>query len=400
MSLLSETLRDITVLDLSRNLAGPYCTMLLGDLGADVIKIESPGSGDDTRNWRPPDWNGQSATFLACNRNKRSITIDLDSGDGQRLVRRLASRADVVVSSFRPGSLAKRGLDYGSLCDLNEGLVYCSISAYGSKGPKKDAPGYDPVLQAETGLMSMTGHPDGPAARVGVGAIDLGTGMWAAVGIQAALRNRSESAMGSLVEVSLFETAAWLLSYHMEGYLATGESPQRQGNGTPFVAPYEVFATADRDLMVTAGNDRLFVSLCRVLGLPELPQDPAYAHNADRVANRITLHKVLENRFKGKVAAEWEALLGAETVPCSRIRSVADLVHDPQLDALEMLVEIPHPDIPDLRVVDIPLTLNGDRATHRQPPPRLGEQTSAILEEFGVPPEEIEALVRERVVSR
>jgi crotonobetainyl-CoA:carnitine CoA-transferase CaiB-like acyl-CoA transferase len=400
MSLLSETLRDITVLDLSRNLAGPYCTMLLGDLGADVIKIESPGSGDDTRNWRPPEWNGQSATFLACNRNKRSITIDLDSGDGQRLVRRLASRADVVVSSFRPGSLAKRGLDYGSLCDLNKGLVYCSISAYGSTGPKKDAPGYDPVLQAETGLMSMTGHPDGPAARVGVGAIDLGTGMWAAVGIQAALRNRSESAVGSLVEVSLYETAAWLLSYHVEGYLATGQSPQRQGNGTPFVAPYEVFATADGDLMVTAGNDRLFVSLCRVLGLPELPQDPAYAHNADRVANRITLHKVLENRFKGKVAAEWEVLLGTEGVPCSRVRSVADLVHDPQLDALDMLVEIPHPDIPNLRVVDIPLTLNGERATHRLPPPRLGEQTSAILEEFGVPPEEIEALVRERVVSR
>jgi crotonobetainyl-CoA:carnitine CoA-transferase CaiB-like acyl-CoA transferase len=223
--------------------------------------------------------------------------------------------------------------------------------------------------------------------------------MWAAVGIQAALRNRSETGMGALVEVSLYETAAWWLSYHVEGYLATGESPQRQGNGTPFVAPYEVFATADGDLMVTAGNDRLFVSLCRVLGLPDLPEDPAYAHNADRVANRIMLHELLEERFKGKGAAEWEVLLGAETVPCSRVRSVADFVHDPQLDALEMLVEMPHPDIPDLRVVDIPLTLNGERATHRCPPPLLGEQTTAILEELGVPPEEIEALVREGVVS-
>ena len=398
-ALLSETLRGITVLDLSRNLAGPYCTMLLGDLGADVIKVETPGSGDDTRNWKPPEWNGQSATFLACNRNKRSITIDLDAEAGQQLVRRLATRADVVVSSFRPGSLAKRGLDYESLRDLNQGLVYCSITAYGSKGPKKDAPGYDPVLQAETGLMSMTGHPDGPPARVGVGVIDLGTGMWATVGIQAALRNRSDTGVGALVEVSLYETAAWWLSYHVEGYLATGESPQRQGNGTPFVAPYETFATADGDLMVTAGNDGLFASLCRVLDLPGLPDDPAYAHNADRVAHRVALHELLEDRFKSKAAVEWEALLGAETVPCSRVRSVADLVGDPQLEALGMLVDLPHPDIPDMRVVDIPLTLNGERATHRLPPPRLGEQTAVILEELGVPPHEIEALVRERVVS-
>jgi len=398
-SLLSETLRGVTVLDLSRNLAGPYCTMLLGDLGADVIKVESPGSGDDTRDWRPPEWNGQSAAFLACNRNKRSITIDLDTDAGQRLVRRLAARADVVVSSFRPGSLTKRGLDHDSLRDHNEGLVYCSITAYGSTGPKKDAPGYDPVLQAETGMMSMTGHPDGPPVRLGVGAIDLGTGMWAAVGIQAALSNRRDSGEGALVEVSLYETAAWLLSYHAEGYLATGVSPQRQGNGTPFVAPYDVFATADGDLMVTAGNDRLFALLCQVLDLPDLMNDSAYAHNGDRVTNRIALHEILERRFKERPAAEWEALLGAEIIPCSRIRSVADFVDDPQLDALGMLVKMPHPDIPDLRVVDIPLTLNGVRATHRLAPPLLGQQTSEILEELGVTSAEIDDLMEKGVVS-
>ncbi len=397
--LLSETLHSTTVLDLSRNLAGPYCTMLLGDLGADVIKVESPGSGDDTRSWRPPEWNGQSATFLACNRNKRSVTIDLDAPAGQQLVRRLATRADVVVSSFRPGSLAKRGLDYESLQNLNEGLVYCSITAYGSKGPKKDAPGYDPVLQAETGIMSMTGYPDGPPARLGIGAIDLGTAMWAAVGIQAALRNRCESGVGALVEVSLYETAAWWLSYHVQGYLATGEVPQRQGNGTPFVAPYEVFATADGVLMVTAGNDRLFVSLCRVLDVPQLAGDPAYTHNADRVANRVALHDALEARLKERTAAEWEVLLGAESIPCSRVRSVADLVHDPQLHALDMLVEMPHPDIPDLRVVNMPLSLDGERASHRRPPPRLGEHTAAILEELGVTAPELDGLVRDRVVS-
>jgi crotonobetainyl-CoA:carnitine CoA-transferase CaiB-like acyl-CoA transferase len=398
-SLLSEALRGLIVLDLSRNLAGPYCTMLLGDLGADVIKVESPESGDDTRSWRPPAWNGQSATFLACNRNKRSITIDLDAEAGQELVRRLASRADVMISSFRPGSLAKRGLDYDSMRHLNAGLIYCSITAYGSKGPKKDASGYDPVLQAETGIMSMTGHPDGPPARLGVGAIDLGTGMWAAVGIQAALRNRSDSGVGALVEVSLYETAAWWLSYHLEGYLATGVNPQRQGNGTPFVAPYEVFATADGDLMVTAGNDRLFGSLCRVLDLPDLATDPSYATNADRVANRITLREQLQERFEERTAAQWELLLGTETIPCSRVHSVADLANDAQLDALGMLVEMPHPDIPDFRVVDIPLMLNGERATHRFPPPRLGEQTASILEELGVPTEEIAALVRDGVVT-
>jgi crotonobetainyl-CoA:carnitine CoA-transferase CaiB-like acyl-CoA transferase len=398
-SQLSETLSGVTVLDLSRNLAGPYCTMLLADLGADVIKVESPGSGDDTRNWRPPEWNGESAAFLACNRNKRSITIDLDVDAGQQLIRQLAAHADVVVSSFRPGSLAKRGLDFESLGAFNEGLVYCSITAYGPKGPKKDAPGYDPILQAETGLMSMTGHPDGPPARIGVGAFDLGTGMWAAVGIQAALQNRSKSGIGALVEVSLYETAAWLLSYHLEGYLATGESPQRQGNGAPFVAPYETFATADGDLMVTAGNDRLFVSLCQVLGVPDLALNPDYVRNADRVANRIVLHQLLEHRFKERTAVEWEVLLSAENFPCSRVRSVGDLAGDVQLDALGMLVDIPHPDIPDLRVVDIPLTLNGERATHRFPPPRLGEQTTSILEELGIPPEEIETLLQEGVVT-
>jgi crotonobetainyl-CoA:carnitine CoA-transferase CaiB-like acyl-CoA transferase len=222
-SLLTETHRGVTVLDLSRNLAGPYCTMLLGDLGANVIKVESPEAGDDTRNWRPPAWNSHSATFLACNRNKRSIAIDLDAELGQRLVRRLAEKSDVVVSSFRPGSLAKRGLDYDTLRHGNEGLVYCSISAYGPRGPKQDAPGYDPVIQAETGIMSMNGYPDQPAARLGIGAIDLGTGMWAAVGIQAALSNRKES---GLVEVSLYETCR-LVAFVPRGGLS------RHGRDTP-----------------------------------------------------------------------------------------------------------------------------------------------------------------------
>ena len=272
---LSDVLSGVTVLDLSRNLAGPYCTMLLGDLGAEVVKVESL-SGDDTRRWRPPAWGDESATFLACNRNKRSLALDLDAEGGRDIVTRLALDADVVVSSFRPGSLAKRGLDYESLVSVNPGLVYCSISAYGSRGPKQDLPGYDPVLQAESGIMSVTGHRDGPPARLGVGAIDLGTALWATIGIQAALRTRAETGTGTLIEVSLYETAAWWLSYLIAGYMGSGEVPQRHGSAAAFLAPYEVFATARGELMVSCGNDQLFAALCAGLGLSHLPADPAF----------------------------------------------------------------------------------------------------------------------------
>ena len=258
----SDALAGITVLDLTRNFAGPYCSMLLADLGAEVIKVESPTAGDDTRQWRPPEWNGLSATFLAANRGKRSIAVDLDDEGGQGVVRRLAARADVVISSFRPGSLAKRGLDHESLRRDNPRLIYCSISAYGSQGPKRDWPGYDPILQAESGMMALTGYPEGPPARLPIAAIDLGTAMWASVGIQAALRSRDQTGVGGLVEVSLYETAAWWLSYLIAGYLGSGEEPQRRGSGAPFLAPYEVFATSDGDLMVTAANDDLFARLC------------------------------------------------------------------------------------------------------------------------------------------
>jgi crotonobetainyl-CoA:carnitine CoA-transferase CaiB-like acyl-CoA transferase len=394
----SDALAGISVLDLTRNFAGPYCSMLLGDLGADVIKVESPLAGDDTRQWRPPAWNGQSATFLAGNRGKRSIAIDLDDDAGREVARRLATRADVIISSFRPGSLAKRGLGYPELRPDNPGLIYCSITAYGSKGPKRDWPGYDPVLQAESGIMSLTGYPDGPPARLPIAAIDLGTAMWASVGIQAALRTRSETGVGSLVEVSLYETAAWWLSYLIAGYMGSGEEPERHGSGASFLAPYEVFATSDGDMMVTAANDDLFAGLCDALELPDLPADPSYRHNADRVANRATLHDLLQSRFLEKTADEWHALLRSRSVPCSPVRSVADFVGDEHLAALGMVVPLPHPDIPDLRVVGTPLSLGGVRPTSSRPPPRLGEHTQQVLAELGYTTEEIDGLSRRRVI--
>lgn len=233
---LSESLTGLRVVDLTRNLAGPYCTMVLADLGADVVKIESPTGGDDSRSWQPPGWNGQSATFLSANRNKRSLALDLDTDAGRQLVRELAAGADVVVESFRPGSLRARGLDYESLRALNPAVIYCSITGYGNRGPESGRPGYDPVVQAGTGIMELTGYPDGPPARLGIGAVDLGTALWAAIGIQAALANRASHGEGALIEASLFETSAWWLSYHLIGYLGTGATPQRQGTGTPFIA--------------------------------------------------------------------------------------------------------------------------------------------------------------------
>lgn len=394
---LSRTLHGVRVLDLSRNLAGPFCTMVLGDLGADVIKIEHPAGGDDTRAWLPPQWNGLSAVNLAANRNKRSVAVDLDHPEGQEIVRALAARADVVIESFRPGSLAKRGLDYPSVAALNERVVYCSISAYGSQGPKRDLPGYDPVLQAETGIMSLTGRPEDQPVRLGISAIDLGTALWATIGIQAALIERAATGTGTHLQASLFETSTWWLSYQLVGYLGSGVAPQRHGSAAPFIAPYEVFATSDGDLLLTAGNDAMFATVTALLAVPDLVEDERYRTNADRVANRQALHDALQIRLSTKTSAEWQHIFRDNGIPCSPVRTVADLAADPQLDALSLLVNLAHPDVPDLRLVDTPITMDEARATHRYPPPRLGEHGSEVLAEMGYSEAAIAAL-RERGV--
>ena len=272
-------LKGIRVVDLTRNLAGPYCTMLLADLGADVVKIEQPGAGDDTRSWAPPLWGGVSATFLAANRNKRSVAVDLDRPEGVELVRQLARDADVLVESFRPGSLERRGLGYEAMREANPRLVYCSVSAFGQEGPLSDRPGYDPVIQAHTGILSVTGESDGPPVRLGVAAIDLGTGLWASIGILAALTARNETGAGSRVETSLYEVATWWLSYQIAGFLGSGVLPHRKGTQAPFISPYEVFEASDGGIMVAAANDRLFVALCEVLERTDLLSDARFATN-------------------------------------------------------------------------------------------------------------------------
>jgi len=396
---LNATLAGTRVLDLTRNLAGPFCTMILGDLGADVVKVEAPGRGDDTRDWAPPAWNGESATFLSANRNKRSLAVDLDDPGGAGIVRRLAARADVVVESFRPGSLDKRGLGYDDLRVGNEGLVYCSISAFGTTGPMAASPGYDPVLQAYAGIMSLTGEADRAPVRLGVGAIDLGTALWATIAVQAALAARREHGRGTRIETSLYEIAVWWLSYHVAGYLASGVTPGRTGTRAAFIAPYETFPTADGELMVAAANDNLFGAFARALELDDLPGDRRFATNRDRVANRDQLRDLIVDRLAARPALEWEGLLMARSIPCSRIRTVADVVADEQTRALGLIGSVPHPLIPGLRLVDLPISEEGRRGDLRRPPPLLGEHTDEVLEELGYEPGDIAVLRRRGTIA-
>ncbi len=392
-------LRGVRVLDLTRNLAGPYCTMILGDMGADVIKVERPGSGDDVRNWSPPTWNGESTTFLSANRNKRSIAVDINTSEGVKIIRKVAHQADVLVESFKPGSLSKRGLGYDDLRDMNAGLVYCSISGYGNDGPLQNRPGYDPIMQASTGIIDMTGEPDQDPVRLPIAVNDIGAGLWAVIGILSALMRRQSTGHGSRVETSLFETASWWMNYHITSYLATGISPVRCGTGTPWLAPYEVYPAADEGLLVCVGNDNLFRRFVDELQIPELAADDRFATNPMRVENRIELRRIIIERFLTRTAAEWEEKLLARSIPCSRILSVADLLQNEQFQALELLQPFPHPLIPELQLVDLPVSQDRERAAKMDAPPLLGEQTDSILAEFGFGDEEIQGFRQKGVVA-
>ena len=396
---IGTSLRDIRVLALTRNLAGPYCTMILGDMGADVIKIERPGYGDDTRTWTPPTWNGESTTFLSANRNKRSMAVDINVPEGVKIVQKLAYQADILVESFKPGSLQKRGLGYEDLKEKNPGLIYCSISGYGNDGPLQYNPGYDPIMQATTGIMDMTGEPDQEPVRLPIAVNDMGAGMWAVIGILSALMTRQATGQGCQVETSLFETAAWWMNYHVTSYLATGVAPVRCGTGTPFIAPYEVYPASDEGLLVCVGNDNLFRRFVEELHIPELAMDERFATNPMRVKNRDELRRIIIKRFQTRTAAEWEDRFSARSIPCSRILTVADLVHNEQLRALNLLKSFPHPSIPDLRLIDMPVSQNKERAAHHYSPPLLGEQTNMILFELGYTEDEVGELRKKDVIT-
>jgi len=393
-------LTGVRVLDVTTSIAGPYCAQILAALGADVIKVERPDTGDDGRAWGPPFWNGEGTMFLSANAGKRSLALSLRDPRGREALLRLVDGVDVFLQSLRPGLADELDLGPDTLKERNPRLVYCSVGAYGHVGPLSHEPGYDALMQAAGGLISMTGEPGRPGARVGSSLIDQGTGTWAALGVLAALLERDRSGAGSVVDVSLYETALGYIGYHLAGYLADGTVPHGQGTRFPMVAPYQVFPTRDGELMIAGGNDRLFTAICAVVGLPSLVDDPRFATNPDRVRHRDELCAILEEALCEHDTAHWHTRLTEAGVPAAPVADVADVVNAPQTEALGMLQPLDHPFIPDLRLTALPLSFDGERALHRSAPPAVGEHTTQVLLEAGYDNDEIAALAAEGVIRR
>lgn len=399
-----HTLDGIVVVDLTQNVAGPYCTQLLGDFGATVIKIERPLVGDDVRRYAPA-WSGSdvepgdSAAYLAYNRNKQSVCVDFDHPEGAAIVRRLAREADVFVHSLKPGSAESRGLGCDDLRAANPRLIYAAISGFGENGPLRSLPGYDPLGQAHSGIISVTGHPGAPPARVVVPIVDMGSGLWLFTGILAALIERGKSGRGAKVGVSLLETGVAWTTLHMSNYMATGEVPERTGSASPAAAPYEAFATADGWVMIAAGNDRLFARLSELLAVQHTLNDERFATNAARVAHRGELHALLEERTRTRPTAAWVAALREVGVPCSPINRLDQVHDDPQVAATGMIKHIDGFRVPGFGIVDVAVNVNGEKAVLRTMPPRLGEHTDAVLRAAGYTESEIAALRTAKAIA-
>lgn len=391
-------LAGFTVLDLTRVLSGPYCTMVLGDLGARIIKVEQPGKGDDTRAWGPPFIGAESAYFLSINRNKESVTLDYKPAAGRVVLEKLVAQADVMVENFRPGTLARAGFGWEAMHQRFPRLVYASIAGYGQTGPRKDEAGYDAVMQAEGGLMSVTGDADRPGYRLGVAITDMVAGLYCAQGITAALLARERSGHGQRVDIGMLDTTAALLTYQAANWFATGKTPQRQGNRHATIAPYETFTTADGEIVIAVGNDEIWKRFCPAAGLPELAGNPRFATNKDRMANYDEMRPPIDRVFRTATSEEWIARLNAAGVPNGEVRDIGQMLNDPHLAAREMVQTLMHPTIGATRVIGAPIKLSDTPASLRTAPPVLGQHTDAVLAELGYSPAEIAALHSTRVV--
>jgi crotonobetainyl-CoA:carnitine CoA-transferase CaiB-like acyl-CoA transferase len=392
-------LANLRVLDLTRALAGPFATMILGDLGADVIKVEDIWHGDDTRHWGPPFQGDDAAYFLSINRNKRGLSVNMKTPQGRQIVQRLAESSDILMENFRPGTAARLGLGYPELSAQNPALIYASISGYGQTGPSAALPGYDAVAQAVSGMMSVTGEPDGEPVRSGTSLADVGAGMWALIGILAALHARQTSGRGQLIDISLLDGQVAWLTYVAGKYFATGVTPGRYGSAHESLAPYQVFPTADDPLMVAVGSDGLWRRFTAATGLDELTDDPRYATNPDRVQHRDTLIPRITQALAARGCADWTGRLNAAGVPAGPVNTVPAALEQPQVAAREMVVEVEHPVAGVLRMLGTPLKLSAQPASIRRPPPVLGQHTDEILAEAGYPAARI-AELREAGVIR
>jgi formyl-CoA transferase/CoA:oxalate CoA-transferase len=386
-------LTGITVIDLTRVLAGPYCTMLLADMGAEVIKVEDPRSGDDVRAF-PPMVDGWSSYFLGLNRNKKSVALDLKTAGGRDVLQRLIARADVLVENFKPGSFARLGFGYDAMSALNPGLVYCSISGYGQTGPRAQLSGYDPVIQAECGLMSITGFPDGEPTRSGIAITDFLAGLHANQGILLALLARARTGRGQRIDIALFDSMLSALTMAAGMFEATGRVPQRLGNAHASIAPYEVFAARDGLIMICAGNDRLWRALCEAVDRAELAEDTRFRTNADRVRERPALRSRLDAVFAAMTVEELVDRLERRSVPCGRVRTVAEALADPQVRARDMLLQVDVPGHGAFRVLGNPVKLSGSAATAASAPPALGEHTGQVLASLGYAASEVDAIMQ------
>ena len=389
---MSGPLTGVTVIDFTRVLSGPYCTMVLSDLGARVIKVEHPVRGDDTRHWGPPFIGAESAYFLSINRNKESLTLDFKKPEGRAILERLFATADVVVENFRPDTLEPLGLGAEAVTARWPKLVYCSVSGYGQTGPRREEAGYDAVMQAEGGLMSITGDANGPGYRLGVAITDIVSGLFAAQGVLAALVARTRTGEGQRVDIGMLDATAALLTYQAGNFFTTGEAPARMGNRHPTIAPYESFPTSDGEIVVAVGNDDIWRRFCTAIERPELAHDPRYVNNKERIAHYADLRGVLEQAMRVRTRLDWVARFGTAGVPCGSVREISEVLADPQLAARQMIAEVQHPTIGTTRVIGSPLKLSATPASVRTAPPVLGQHTASILGELGYDTAAVEQL--------